>query len=97
MSTIKSLQIEQMDAHTLLRKFDSIEQAIRALKAPPAPQEEVLLTPKDVSDLFKVSLTTIWNWSKKGILQRYRTGNCVRYKRSEVLKAPIPIKSFGNR
>jgi excisionase family DNA binding protein len=44
----------------------------------------VWLTRKDACDLLGVSLVTIHDWSKKGILQPYKMGNRVRFKRSEI-------------
>jgi len=48
-------------------------------------KEEVLLRRVEVSRLLKVSLVTIWNWSKIGILKSYRLGNRIYYKKQEVI------------
>jgi excisionase family DNA binding protein len=44
-----------------------------------------LLTRKETADLLQVSLTTLWQWTRKDIIPAYRIGNKVRYKKSEVL------------
>lgn len=46
--------------------------------------QEEYLTRKELAELFKVTLPTISDWSKKGILKPYRLGNLVRFKKSEV-------------
>jgi hypothetical protein len=49
------------------------------------PQEpEEYLTRDEVSKLFKVDLSTIHNWTKKGILKPYYKGNKVYYLKSEL-------------
>lgn len=51
------------------------------------------LTRKEVSDLFKVDISTIHNWTVKGILKAYSIGRRVYYKRSEVEKAIIKLNN----
>ncbi|MVM36337.1 helix-turn-helix domain-containing protein [Spirosoma sp. HMF4905] len=49
-----------------------------------------LLTPEETAQTLKVSKVTVWDWSKRGILNPRRIGNKVRYLRSEVLSAARP-------
>lgn len=42
------------------------------------------ITRKEVSVLLGVSLVTIHDWGKKNILQPYKIGNLVRFKRSDI-------------
>ena len=51
------------------------------------------LTRIEVADILKVSLVTISDWNKKKILNPYRLGNLIRYKRSEIEQALICINS----
>lgn len=51
----------------------------------------VYLTRQEVADIYKVSLVTISDWNKKKILNPYRLGNLIRYKRSEIEEALIRI------
>ncbi|GGD99592.1 helix-turn-helix domain-containing protein [Planktosalinus lacus] len=49
------------------------------------PKEPVIwITRKEASELIGVSLVTIHNWSKEGIINPYKIGNRVRFKRSEI-------------
>jgi len=44
----------------------------------------VWITRKDASELLGVSLVTIHNWTKEGIINAYKIGNRVRFKRSDL-------------
>lgn len=48
--------------------------------------ENDFLTRKQTAELFQVSLVTIHDWSKSGILKVYKMGNRSYYKRSELLE-----------
>ena len=45
------------------------------------------ITRQEVVKILKVSLVTISQWDKLGILQPYRIGNRIRYKSNEIEKA----------
>src|SRR5690606_13095355 len=51
------------------------------------------LTRQEVATILKVSLVTLTDWNKKGILKPYRLGNLIRYKRAELEEALISINS----
>lgn len=57
------------------------------------PKEEEYLTRKEVATMLKISLVTLHDWNKKKILNPYRLGNLIRYKRSEIDQALIRINS----
>lgn len=49
------------------------------------PKEKVTyLTRKEVAAIFKISLVTVNDWNKLGILKPYRLGRLVRYKSDEI-------------
>ena len=56
----------------------------------PKKQPEYL-TRKEVAKILKVSLVTLSDWNKKGILKPYRLGNLIRYKTNEIDQALIAI------
>jgi excisionase family DNA binding protein len=58
----------------------------------PTKQPEYL-TRKEVAIILKVSLVTLSDWNKKGVLKPYRLGNLIRYKRAELDQALISINS----
>jgi len=59
------------------------------------PQEtETYLTRKQVAELIGgISIGTVINWSKKGILTEYGIGRLIRYKKSEVESSIVKLNS----
>lgn len=51
-----------------------------------AKEPTLWITRKEVSDLIGVSLVTIHNWSKEGVINPYKIGNRVRFKKTEIEK-----------
>ena len=49
------------------------------------------LTRQETAEILKVSLVTLSDWNKKKILNPYRLGNLIRYKRAEIELALICI------
>lgn len=72
---------------SLLRKIEEIidtrfnERVAQLLKPPPKIQ---YLSRKEVSELLKVSLVTVHNWTKEGLINSYRIGRRVMYKKEEI-------------
>ncbi|MBA4155705.1 helix-turn-helix domain-containing protein [Flavobacterium sp.] len=50
-------------------------------------ETDKLLTREETAKLLSVSLTTLWDYTRKDIVPAYRIGTKVRYKKSEVLSA----------
>lgn len=66
---------------------------IESLKAK-TKDEDQFLTRKEVAELVGgVSVNTVINWAKKGILTEYGIGSLIRYKKSEVKQALIKLNS----
>ena len=53
---------------------------------------EQYLTREEVSELLKISLSTINNWKKKGILHPYQIGGRVYFKASEIESSMIKLE-----
>ena len=60
-----------------------VEQLLREF-SPKHP--EIWMNRKDVGELLGISLVTIHNWSKDGILKAFKIGNRVRFRRSDIEK-----------
>jgi excisionase family DNA binding protein len=56
----------------------------------PKKQAEYL-TRQEVAKILKVSLVTLSDWNKKGVLKPYRLGNLIRYKTTEIEESLIAI------
>ena len=50
------------------------------------------LTREEVSELLKISLSTIHNWTKRGILQPYQIGGRVYYKARDIESSMIKLE-----
>jgi phage terminase Nu1 subunit (DNA packaging protein) len=87
------LQIENIEATDLLNRLDRMENAIAAALAnqPQTTQDTApnYITRKEVARLFKISLVTVNDWTRKGILTAYKVANRVYYKPNEVESALV--------
>jgi excisionase family DNA binding protein len=54
----------------------------------------VYLNRFEVAELLKISLPTLNNWSKSGIVQSYRIGNRILYKGEEIDQAIKAVKNL---
>jgi excisionase family DNA binding protein len=54
-------------------------------------QQPTYLTREEVAEILKISMSTISEWNRKGILNPYRLGNTIRYKSNELDKVLIKI------
>lgn len=85
---ITKTEIQGIEAKTLLDHFQNLETRLSELQKAVTPQPDThLLTRQEVAKWLDISLPTLHAWTKNGILQAYRIGNKVRYKKSEVLDA----------
>lgn len=84
---MKNLKFEDLPTsmELVLEKLNELEKELRFIKENFQPKEPIeLLTREETAELLKISLTTLWHWSKKGILPSYGIGNRVYYKRGEI-------------
>lgn len=57
---------------------------------PKEPQK--YLSRKEVSDMFSVDISTVHNWTVKGVLRPYQIGGRVLYRAEDIEKAIIELK-----
>lgn len=55
------------------------------------------LSRKEVANLLKITLPTLHDWTKQGILKSYRIGTRVLYKESEIKQTLEKVPSFKHR
>ena len=65
-------------------------EAVKRHLQPKQPNE--YLTRKEVSEMLKIDLSSVHNWSKKGILKPHQIGNRVYFKLQEVENAIVKLK-----
>ena len=88
MSITKITEVHGIEATALLERFETLSNQITDLqKTVGTPSESTLLPRKAVAKLLGVSLVTLHEYSKKGIIPTYRIGNKVLFKQSEVFEA----------
>lgn len=84
---MKKVQLITITPEELIQPiFDYIDQKLYQLKKP-----EEYLTKKEVSKMLSINLASVNNWTKKKILQSYRIGGRILYKRSEIEESIIKI------
>ncbi|WP_172917906.1 helix-turn-helix domain-containing protein [Capnocytophaga canis] len=92
MEAVQFIQItpEQLKDEIL----NGVQSQINELKKHFQPKEPTeYLTRREVANLLGVNLTTLNNWTRKGILKSYGIGGRVYYKRHEVENAVIELKN----
>lgn len=64
----------------------------------PQPQPETeFITRNETAQILGVSLTTLNEWTKQGVVIGYRIGTRVRYKKGEILNAVNQIQTLKYR
>jgi len=87
---IESANIEELTNIISEKLLEKLEKRITVLIEKTADDE--LLTREETAQLLKVSLTTLWNWTKKGKIPAYGIGNRVYYKRGEIMNALVSFR-----
>ena len=73
--------------------IDLIKSQLQDLKKHFQPKEpNEYLTRVEVAEMLKIDLSSVHNWTKKGILTSYQIGGRVYYKRLEVENAIVELK-----
>lgn len=90
---VRVLQIEGLAANDIIQKFDTLEKQLSELKeCKISSNHDQYLTRSDVAELFKVSLVTVHDWTRKGLLKSFKLANRVYYKRGEIEQALTEIR-----
>ena len=87
-----STLIHDLTSEQLATLFSDIQNQLSDLKQnfqPKVPEEYI--TRKELADLLKCDLSTLYNWVKKGKLKTYGLGNRIWFKRSEIEAALLPL------
>ncbi len=87
---IECISVEQFKNELLAE----IKQLLETYMSQQTEQDEIL-SRQQTAELLKVSLVTLWDWTKKDIIPAYRIGKKVRYKKSEVLASLKPKNRFN--
>lgn len=72
----------------------AVREAVKTIQTLPAHSaSEKLLTRKECADKLKISLVTLNDWSKRGLIQSYLIGGRVLYKDSEIEASLYQVKT----
>ena len=73
--------------------IDGVKTQLQDLKKHFKPKEpNEYLTRVEVAEMLKIDLSSVHNWTKKGILTSYQIGGRVYYKRLEIENAIVELK-----
>ena len=73
--------------------IDGVKTQLQDLKKHFQPKEpNEYLTRVEVAEMLKIDLSSVHNWTKKGILTSYQIGGRVYYKRLEIENAIVELK-----
>ena len=77
----KQIQVDQVNAENLTRTIlDGVDQKIKYLEQRLNSKEPLeFLGRKQIAKFLGISLVTVHDWSKKGVLKPYKIGNRIRY------------------
>jgi hypothetical protein len=99
MSTIQLIGLSLEDLKNLLGDVlkSEIKPEIVALIDKMKPnQGNDYLTRKEVAKMLKINLSSVHNWTKKGILKSHQIGHRVYYKLAEIENSIVELKRGKN-
>jgi len=85
-------QIDGISSTDFFNEFVEFRKTLElfAQSQQPDPSAD-FITRQETSKILNVSLSTLLNWRKAGIITAYRIGNKIRYKKSEILDSLTKI------
>ncbi|TWP24279.1 DUF3853 family protein [Apibacter muscae] len=83
----KNLKVNGVSLQELFQKLENLTHTKTQEKNATESETHLLLTRKEVAHLLKISLPTLHDWTKKGLIKSYRIGNRVRYKQTDLYNA----------
>lgn len=86
LNTIELSDIKKIVEEAIERKLN--------LFSTPQKEEAKLYTRKETANFLKISLPTLHDWTKNGIVKAYRIGNRVLYKYEEITGALNQIQTL---
>jgi hypothetical protein len=90
------LQIENVTSNDLIagltREMAKVIDAKIAKLQPPI-ENDPFISRKEIAEMYNVTVQTVHNWTKAGILNPYKIGIFTRYRLSEVKAAAVNVGS----
>jgi excisionase family DNA binding protein len=91
---MQQIQFIGLEPNTLLDLIDEkVNKRLEKFRKHFQPKEPPeYLTRNEVAEMLKINLSSVHNWTKKGILTSYQCGGKIYYKRAEVESQIIELK-----
>ncbi|MFH4968583.1 helix-turn-helix domain-containing protein [Gaetbulibacter sp. M240] len=91
MQNVQFIQVTPQELQDAI--ISGVDAKLQDLKKHFQPKEpSAYLTRNEVANMLKIDLSSVHNWTKKGILISYQIGGRVYYKRAEVESAMTKLK-----
>lgn len=88
------IQVFEITPEELVAKVvNELKQSQELATPQTTSQPEEYLSVKDVADLFHISIATVNNWRREGIIVAYQIGGKIFFKRSEIENSLVQLKS----
>ena len=95
MNTVR-IEVNGLDITALAEKLDTLINILsrQTVPEPSTPENNNLITRMETAKILGVTLPTVIDWEKKGIITGYRIGHRIRYKEAEILEAVTNNKNI---
>lgn len=91
---MEKIQVFEITPEELVaRVVNELKQSQQLANPQTISQPEEYLTVKDVAELFHISIATVNNWKREGILVAYQIGGKIFFKRAEIENSLVQLKS----
>ncbi len=92
------LQVEKTNANDFENKIvNRVEKLINDLaKKMLINEPDELMSRQETADYLKISLVSLWTWTKNNLIPAHKIGNKVRYKKSEILESLQKMNKFSS-
>lgn len=85
---VTGITLEEFKALIKDEVREEIQNALNGQKENPSgekqPESDCIMTIKEASTFLNISLTTLDNWTKKGIIPKHGINTSIRYKKSDI-------------
>ncbi|MEE1961996.1 helix-turn-helix domain-containing protein [Allomuricauda taeanensis] len=89
------IYLQSLELSDIKRVIEEVvESNLSKLSLPKHQNQNLLLTRKETAKLLCISLPTLNDWTKTGIVKAHRIGNRVLYKEQEVLEALNEVRTL---
>lgn len=76
---------------------ETVRDEMQKFNVPPPPPETEFITRLETSRILGISLPTLNEWTKQGLIPGYRIASRVRYKKGEIMDALKQISTLKYR